>query len=234
MGIFDRISTILKANINEFLDHIEDKDPVRVVDQKIIELKQDLADVKKETAGVRHAATTAKKRVSELETDISKYDTAIKNAAVAATKYPGDAKIESDVKELIAKKQNLENQLPNAKATADVAEKRASDMTAAYEKLGRDIEALESKRATLKANVATAKILEKSNGISKVNVESANDAIDRISAKVDERLGIAEEVAAMNADEAENSNLVEKYASAGTSAVDDEFARVMAEAKANA
>ena len=48
MGILDRFTTIVKANINELLDKAED--PAKMVDQYLVDLTESLADVKRETA----------------------------------------------------------------------------------------------------------------------------------------------------------------------------------------
>ena len=46
MGILSRFSDIIEANINALLDKAED--PVKMINQYLINAKQDLADVKKE------------------------------------------------------------------------------------------------------------------------------------------------------------------------------------------
>ena len=50
MGILDRFTTIIKANINDLLDKAED--PAKIADQALRDLSEDLAEVKRETAGV--------------------------------------------------------------------------------------------------------------------------------------------------------------------------------------
>ena len=50
MGILDRFTDIIKANINDLLDKAED--PAKMIDQYMRELTDNLADVKKETAAV--------------------------------------------------------------------------------------------------------------------------------------------------------------------------------------
>ena len=50
MGILDRFATIVKANINELLDHAED--PAKMVDQYLNDLTESLAEVKREAANV--------------------------------------------------------------------------------------------------------------------------------------------------------------------------------------
>ena len=49
-GIFERIGDILSSNINALLDKAED--PGKMVDQYLRKAKEDLADVRKNTAAV--------------------------------------------------------------------------------------------------------------------------------------------------------------------------------------
>ena len=50
MGILERFTDIIKANINDLLDRAED--PAKMIDQYLRDLTENLAEVKKETAGV--------------------------------------------------------------------------------------------------------------------------------------------------------------------------------------
>ena len=50
MGILDRFTDIIKANINDLLDRAED--PAKMIDQYMRELTDNLAEVKQETAAV--------------------------------------------------------------------------------------------------------------------------------------------------------------------------------------
>lgn len=48
MGIFDRISTVLKSNINDLIDKAED--PEKMLKQLMIDMEKDLIEVRKEVA----------------------------------------------------------------------------------------------------------------------------------------------------------------------------------------
>ena len=48
MGILTRFTDIMKSNINALLDKCED--PAKMIDQTLRDLREDLAEVKKETA----------------------------------------------------------------------------------------------------------------------------------------------------------------------------------------
>ena len=52
MGIISRFTEIMKSNINAQLDKCED--PSKMIDQTLRELKENFAEVKKETAGVMY------------------------------------------------------------------------------------------------------------------------------------------------------------------------------------
>ena len=48
MGIFDRLSTVLKSNINDLIDKAED--PEKMLKQLMIDMERDLIEVRKEVA----------------------------------------------------------------------------------------------------------------------------------------------------------------------------------------
>ena len=63
MGILQRFGDIMKSNINALLDKCED--PAKMVDQTLLDLRKDLADVKKETASVMADEKNAKRKLDE-------------------------------------------------------------------------------------------------------------------------------------------------------------------------
>ena len=98
MGILDRFGTIIKANINDLLDKMED--PSKLIEQHLIELRKDLAEVKKETAGVMAEEQRAKRRFEENQAQVQKYTDFAKAALSAGN--------DNDARVFIAKKQELE------------------------------------------------------------------------------------------------------------------------------
>ncbi|MFR3808895.1 MAG: PspA/IM30 family protein [Lachnospiraceae bacterium] len=71
MGIISRFTEIMKSNINAQLDKCED--PSKMIDQTLRELKENFAEVKKETAGVMAKRKEANRAVQECEEQIRKY-----------------------------------------------------------------------------------------------------------------------------------------------------------------
>ena len=64
MGIISRFSDIMASNINALLDKCED--PAKMVDQTLRKLEENLADVKKETAGVMAEEKRAHRELENL------------------------------------------------------------------------------------------------------------------------------------------------------------------------
>ena len=58
MAILERFNDIIKANINAVLDKMED--PSKMIDQYLADMMDDLAEVKRETAGVMAEETRTK------------------------------------------------------------------------------------------------------------------------------------------------------------------------------
>ena len=62
MGILTRFKDIMSANVNALLDKAED--PAKMIDQTLLNLRKDLAEVKKETAAVMADEKNAKRKVT--------------------------------------------------------------------------------------------------------------------------------------------------------------------------
>ena len=71
MGILDRFTEIIKANINDLLDKAED--PAKMIDQYLRELADNLADVKEETASVMAEEARTKRLVDANDAEIDHY-----------------------------------------------------------------------------------------------------------------------------------------------------------------
>ena len=81
MGILDRFTSIVKANINELLDKAED--PEKMVDQYLREMTESLAEVREATAGVMAEEKRCKKLVDENMAEMTKYEELARKALAA-------------------------------------------------------------------------------------------------------------------------------------------------------
>ena len=222
MGILDRFSTIVKANINALLDKAED--PSKMIDQYLTELMESLAEVKKETAGVMAEESRTRAKVEANRAEVQKYAALAKKALQAGN--DGDARV------FIAKKQQLETAGQGLTEAYDVARGNAEKMRQMHDKLVGDIEELKRRRETIKAKVAVAKTQSKLNEFSSGSEKAADaiSAFERMEEKADRMLDREAALAELNAkpvDEA--AELEAKYGSAAPAAVDDELARMKAE-----
>ena len=222
MGILDRFSTIVKANINALLDKAED--PGKMIDQYLTEMTESLAEVKRETAGVMAEETRTRGKVEANRAEVQKYADLAKKALQAGN--DGDARV------FIAKKQQLETAGQGLEEAYAVAKANAQKMREMHDKLVGDIEELKRRRETIKAKVAVARTQGKLNeiGAASDKAEDAMSAFQRMEEKADRMLDRETAIAELNAapkDEA--AALEEKYSGAGPAAVDDELARLKAE-----
>ena len=219
MGIISRFADIMKSNINALLDKAED--PAKMVDQYLLDLREKLADVKKETAGVIAAEAAAKRDVDAAAEKVEKATKGAQNALKA-----GD---EDAARKLIAEKQRYEQNLAENQKAYELASDNADKMRQMYDKLVGDIKVLEDRKANIKAKTAAAKAQTKTNDItSGMDAQSSLEAFDRMEQKANAAFDKAMAEAELNVNKSDTDDLLDKYSSASAS-VDDELAKMKAE-----
>lgn len=223
MGMLDRFTDIVKANINDLLDRAED--PSKMIDQYLRDMTESLAEVKKETAGVMAEETRTKRLVDDNAADIAKYDALARKALEAGN--------EDDARTLLAKKQELDKHGANLQVAYEAAQVNANKMRQMHDKLVDDIEQLNGRREAIKAKVAVAKTQDKVNGFASSADKAAGtmSAFDRMKAKADAMLDRANAMDELNRQPVDEAAALEaKYANAGTDvAVEDELTRLKQE-----
>lgn len=223
MGMLDRFTDIVKANINDLLDRAED--PSKMIDQYLRDMTESLAEVKKETAGVMAEETRTKRLVDDNAADIAKYDALARKALEAGN--------EDDARTLLAKKQELDKHGANLQVAYEAAQVNANKMRQMHDKLVDDIEQLNGRREAIKAKVAVAKTQDKVNGFASSADKAAGtmSAFGRMEAKADAMLDRANAMDELNRQPVDEAAALEaKYANAGTDvAVEDELTRLKQE-----
>ena len=223
MGILDRFTDIIKANINDLLDRAED--PAKMIDQYMRELTDNLAEVKQETAAVMAEEARAKRAVDANQAEIDKYDDLARRALKAGN--------EGDARTFLAKKQSLVAKADALRVTYEAAQGNALKMRELHDKLVTDIETLNGRREAIKAKAAVAKTQSKVNQFSSGadKAEGAMVAFARMEAKADQMLDQANAEAELGVKASDRvADLEAKYAASGdTQAVDDEIARLKKE-----
>lgn len=221
MGILDRFGTIIKANINDLLDKMED--PSKLIEQHLIELRKDLAEVKKETAGVMAEEQRAKRRFEENQAQVQKYTDFAKAALSAGN--------DNDARVFIAKKQELEQAGAALNTAYAVAQENAAKMRQMYNKLVADIDSLTARSAAIKAKVSVAETQNRVNEISTGSEKRQGtiEAFERMEAKADDMLDRSNAMNELNAKPVDETKALEEKYKNNTASVDDELASMKAE-----
>lgn len=223
MGMLDRFTTIIKANINELLDKAED--PAKMVDQYLVELGDNLAEVKQETAGVIAEEKRCEREVEENTSEVERYENLAKQALTAGN--------EGDARTFLAKKQELVQKGTELQKAADTAKANADKMRQMHDKLVSDIESLKNRRETIKAKAAVAKTQEQVNSFTTGADKAAGaiNAFNRMEEKVDKELDTANAMEELNNEATDDAeSLEDKYTTGANSAsVDEDLARLKQE-----
>lgn len=223
MGILTRFKDIMAANINALLDRAED--PEKMIDQYMRDLESDMAKVKAETASVMAEEKSAKRKLEECEAEISRMGEYAKKAVAAGN--------DGDARQFLEKKAELTQKMGVLRQGYESAAANAAKMREMHDKLQGDIDKVRQRKEMLKAKERVAKTQERLNGLGS-SLEGAGDtmaAFDRMEEKINRRMDEAAAAAELNADkDADIDDLAAKYDSGeGTSAVDDELAKLKAE-----
>lgn len=222
MSILSRFGDIMAANINALLDKAED--PARMVDQTLRNLRENLADVKKETKAVMADELSAKRRLDECQAEIARYTNAATNAVKAGQ--------DNDARVLLEKKQSLSAKLTDLQQTYDLAHANATKMRQMHDKLVNDIAELETRKDTIKAKINVAKAQERINKVTDAAGDASDNlaAFDRMEDKADRLLDEAMAHAELNeGPKDEAADLAAKYGGGSSNmSVEDELAAIKA------
>lgn len=222
MAILERFSDIIRANINDLLDKMED--PAMMIDQYLIDLLEDLAEVKRSTAEIMGEETRTKRLVDNNKAEVEKYTELAKKALMAGN--------EEDARIFLAKKRELENRDAELLDVYTAAHENAVKMRQMHDKLVSDIQTLQTRRTMIKAKVSIAQTQEIINQASSSanQTENAIEAFTRMEEKADRMLDEANAMAELNSEMLDPAAaLEEKYNESGIAAVEDELEQLKKE-----
>lgn len=217
MGILARFSDIISANVNSLLDKAEN--PAKMVDEYLRKANKDLAEVKKETAGVMAEETRTKRLVDANAAEINKYAGLAEKALTSGN--------EEDARVFLSKKQELESAGAGLQTAYAAAHENAKKMRDLHDKLVNDINSLTARRQTILAKVSVAKTQDTVNkmGSAADKMQGSMGAFERMEQKADGMLDRANAMSELNQEPIDEAKaLEEKYRSANTNAsVDSEL-----------
>lgn len=220
MGILSRFGDIMRSNVNALLDKAED--PAKMVDQLLLDMREQLASVRSETAGVVAAEKQAKRLLDECQAKVDKYERAAMNALSAGN--------DADARTLVERKQALEAELAGHRKNYDAASANADKMRKMHDHLVQQIAECESRKAMVKAQVATARAQQSVNrAMGSMSSSASQSAFARMEARASEILDRAEAEAELSAGTGDDAaSLADRYAGGAAGSVDDELARMRA------
>ena len=222
MGVLNRFKNIMSANINALLDKAEN--PEKMIDQTLRQLANDLAEVKRETAGVM-AEEVRTRREADANIAEANENMDLARKALAAGN-------EDHARVFLNKKNELEAQGVELQRLAELAQENAVQMRQMHDKLVKDINALQARKSVIKSNLALAKATERVNQMEAATskAEGTMQAFSRFEQQAQERLDRARAVTSLNeVPQDEAKALADLYQSGGGAALDDELAALKAE-----
>ena len=203
MGMLARFNDIVKSNITAIMDKFED--PEKMVEQYLIDLTEDLAEVKEETAAVMAEEKRCLKAVEENAKALEKYMKLAKAALEAGNE--GDARI------FLTKKNELAALGESLQAALDAAKANSEKMRQLHDKLVSDIESLKTRKEAIKSKASIAKTQEKVNKYTDQADKYAGKmgAFARMEEKVDKMLNKANAMEELSKAGNEVADLESKY-----------------------
>lgn len=220
METLGRIPKILEANINDLLDKCEN--PEKMINQMLVDYKRNLAEVKKATVEVIADMKVAEQKLQECDEAIAR-----KTKAAEAALRAGN---EGDARTLLTSKQTMEVTREQLKKNYDVCVNNANQMKAGYNKLVADIDALEQRADTAKAQLKIAEAQQKMHSTANMaKANKINDSFAKYEEKAQRELAKANAATELDEQVETAEQIMAKYEGSGnTSAVDDELAAMKA------
>ncbi len=165
LSILTRFRAVMASNLHGLLDH--DKDPEKMINQYMRELKSDLGKVKSETASVIAEEQRARRVLNECAAEINK----MKLYAIKALEVNN----EEDAKKFLEKKSKLAAEEVELKNAYEAGASNTNKMRAMHNKLVTDMSEMESRLDLLKGKLSAAKTQEL---INKMNSSTASKTLD--------------------------------------------------------
>jgi len=228
MGILSRFTDIMSANINSILSKAESNNADKLLEKYLKEAKDNLGQVKAETAAVIAEETGLARKLADNEAECHKYE----NYAAAAVQKGND----DDARKFLTYKNHLEEARADLISQYERAKDNSDKMRQLLKKLSDDIESTESKLGELKRKLAVAKQQEKTNALVGKLGNSPLSGIDNLFDAVQKRVDAADAAAALDKEFVKETNEVEdlakKYNAATQSCKVDEVEAQLAMLKA--
>ena len=183
MSIFGRIGTLLKANINDLISKSED--PEKILNQLILDMKEQLINAKKQVAV---AIADEKRLKKQLDSEVHKASEWEKKAMMAVRAERDDL-----AKEALSRKQEHDELASEYQGQWEAQKAAADKLRDSLRQLNNKIEEAKRKKNLLiarKKRAEAQKTIQET--MSGLNDTSAFDSFDRMSEKIEQMEAEAE------------------------------------------
>lgn len=175
MGVFTRMSNMIKAKVNNTLDEVEN--PIELLDQKLRDMTDQLSKAKLNSAQVIGNAHAIEKQMKAAAAESADYEAKIKLALSKGN--------EELAKRALAKKVDADKKYESLRSSFETARVQADSLKKNLAALEAEIEKTRQYRDQASARYANAKASEKVNEIlSNVQTKSNNIQLDSIERKI--------------------------------------------------
>ena len=222
MGIFSRLNTVIKSNLNSLVDKAED--PEKMIGQTIIDMKSELKQAKRELVTAMGTAKRLDKEADALETEVDDWE----RKAVLALKS-GDDDL---AREALKRKAKAKSKVDRVRGQAAQQASAAASMRDTIEQVEEKIDDLEARKSTLASQVRSARETPSvvAGGGSRFG-SATFDELERMAGRIDQ-LDAEVEVHSLVDDSAERADLDARFRELekerGSDAVEDELAALKA------
>ena len=204
MGILSRFADIMSANINSLLSKAEAGSADKLLEKYLMDAKDNLAQVKAETAAVIAEETGLARKLVDNEAECKKYE----SYAMAAVKKGND----DDARKFLTHKNRLETERDGLTPQYARAKDNSEKMRQLLKKLSDDINASEDKLRELKQKLTVAKQQEKLNKLNEKFANTPLSAADSLFDAVQKRVDAADAAMALDKEFAKGAHEVEDLA----------------------
>lgn len=191
MGVFNRISNIFRAKVNNAIDDMEN--PIELLDQKIRDMEESLNNAKLSSAQILGNVHEIEKRMENAEKDSKDYDSKVRLAMSKGN--------EELAKKALEKKLEADKSYSSLKASYEDARAKAEAIKTKLRDLEEEIEETRRYRDEAAARFNNAEASGKVNEIL-ANVDTKNNKIniDDIERKIQKKESYAEGLGELRVD----------------------------------
>ncbi|MGL6342769.1 MAG: PspA/IM30 family protein [Waterburya sp.] len=175
MGLFDRLSRVVRANVNDLVSKAED--PEKVLEQAVIDMQEDLVQLRQ---AVARAIATQKRTEQQYNKNQSEANTWQQRAQLALSK--GD---ENLAREALVRKKSFSDTAASLKTQLDQQSNNVSTLKRSLIALESKISEAKTKKDMLKARANAAKAQKQlQESMNNIGTSSAMGAFERMEEKV--------------------------------------------------